>query len=328
MRPADPSLSASIYTARHLDELVRGAVIPFRDALRLRDPEGRWSLWTMRYTRCGPHLKVRLHGPAEERETVRELLAEAVERHFASLGAAAEDEAPRRPRPPATPVDLEDERDEDYPDRTLLWTTYRRSGVSLGPDRVLMADDRYVALFTTALAAGAELVLEALGPGLSEAGRLKALRDGVAAGLSGLPLTDEERAAYLAYHRDWLLRWLMPHGEREAEMLARFDQRAAAMGPAAEEARRVARDGGTGEGAAAWREALSGLAAHLAPLRGDPAHDADPFTRDPVFPPVFKVFHSLANQMGVDMLNEALVHHLLLRALDGAVAPAPALAEA
>jgi hypothetical protein len=321
MHRPDPILTVSIYRHGKLNELVRGAIVPFRDELRRHDPEGRWALWMVRYTKCGPHLKLRLHGPEEQVPLVRRLLSEAVERHFADLEPASADEAPRS-RPKALPIDEEDDRGEDYPDRTLLWTRYRRSGVTLGPNPRLLADDEYAARFGACMAGGAEIALEAMRAGTSPSAHLKVLLSALAAGLTALPLSPGGRETYAAYHRDWLLRFILPDAGAEREMCGRFDGRVAAMGAVVDEAQRglwAWDDGLAGaEGPEGrWREALAELFAYVARFRGDPAYASDPFSDDPAFPPVFKAFHGLANQLGIDLLNEALVHHILLRVLAG-----------
>lgn len=325
MAQPDPALTASIYSDNGLDEVIQGALVPFREALSERGAGERWSLWTMRYPRGGHHLKVRLHGPEEEVPLVRALLAEAVERHLGSLPPVAEgEERPRLSRPRALAVDPEDDREGEHPDRSLLWTTYRRSQVCLGPCARLVEDDAYAARITAALSAAAEVVLEAMGPAaegkISEPARLRVLLRGLAAGLRGLELfSAEERVAYLEYHRDWLLRFAMPNRDRESAVLGRFEQQVPVMAAAVEQAWEEA--GREEEGAmAAWKRALGELAAYVAGFRGQPEFCEDPYSDDAVFPPVFKVFHSFANQLGVDMVNEALVHHLLLRTLS----PAPA----
>jgi hypothetical protein len=329
----DPTISANIYANNRIDDVIRRAVLPFRQALARRGMADRWALWMMRYARGGAHLKLRLHGPEEEREAVRRMLEDAVERCLASLPA---DDAPRLSRPKGVPVDPEDEFEGDYPDRTLLWTTYRRSGVSLGPDADLRDDDGYVAGLVTCLAAGAGLVLEALdvaGDAPSDAARLKVLLRALVSGLTALGFTDEERAAYLVFHRDWMLRFALADRDREAAVLARFDQRAQASAAVVEEARRNAArwDGDplaapASEAEARWRDALRAFFAWLEPLRTDARRPAVPFTDDATFSPVFKVFHGLANQLGLDMLNEGLVHHILRHALAGEPADVPALA--
>ena len=318
---ADPVLTANIYCDRGLDALIQRAITPFRARLRESDPAGRWSLWLVRYSRCGEHLKVRVHGPEERRELARRLLEESVREHFAALPDA--EPAPRVSRPDAPAIDTEDEAAADYPDRTLLWTRYRRSHVNLGPPAFL-EDDRYTALFTACLARGADLVLDVLHPepagGVPGAARQRGLLRGLFSGLAALGFSADERAAYLAYHRDWLIRFNVAGPDAEAEARAGFDRRVEGMASTVQQLRRVAAahwEGGAVAAAGAegpWRDALSDLFAYLVRFRGDPAYRVDPFTDDAAFPPHFKVFHALANHLGVRMLDEAFVHHLVLRA--------------
>jgi hypothetical protein len=329
----DPVLTASIYCDHGLDALIHGAIVPFRARLRDSDPDGGWTLWLVRYSRCGEHLKVRLHGPAERREIARRLLEESVQAHFDTRRPAA-GEAPRVSRPDAPPIDLEDEASADHPDRALLWTGYRRSHVNLGPP-VFLDDDQYTALFTTCLARGADLVLDALHPDASgnvpgsarQKGLLKALFSGIAA----LRLGAGERAAYLAYHRDWLVRFNVADPDEAAELLTRFDRRLEGMAATVQQLARVAAAEWEGEARTAtgaegaWRDALAGLLAYLVRFRGDPRYQVDPFTDDAALPPLFKVFHAMANHLGVSMLDEAFVYHLLLRA--SAAEPAGRMAE-
>jgi hypothetical protein len=217
-------------------------------------------------------------------------------------------------------VDAEDAAEGGHPDRTLLWTTWSRSHVNLGP-HAFLDDDEYVRRITGALAAGGELVLDALEPGMSGGARMGLLRRAVLAGLRAAEFDAAERAAYLAYHRGWLLRFLFHAQEKEDEAVAAFDQHAAKMAAAVEQLRAEASAASPGE-RGTWEHAVAGLAAHVAGHRGDPAFHVDPYSDDPVFPAVFKGFHGLANQLGVDMRNEAFVHHLLLRAHEPANVPA------
>ena len=150
---ADPVLAASLYADRGLDGLVYGVAAPLLARLREAGPAGGWSLWVVRYARGGEHLKVRLHGPAEEVPAVRRLVEEAAAAHFAAL-PPADPALERITRPDAPAIDPEDEPAGERPDRSLAWTTYRRSPVSLGPPRFL-DDDGYAARVTAALAAGA-----------------------------------------------------------------------------------------------------------------------------------------------------------------------------
>jgi lantibiotic biosynthesis dehydratase-like protein len=324
----DPVLTASLYSNRGLDGLVHGVVAPFRARLAERDPDGRWSLWWVRYSRGGEHLKLRLHGPQEGRELARELLARAAEAHFAALPPADPD-APRVSRPDAPAVDVEDEAAEDRPDRTLLWTQYRRSHVNLGPP-VYLRHDGYVERFTACLAAGAELVLDQLHPDaggkVAGAARQRVLLRGVFTGLGALGFSPEQRAAYLAYHRDWLLRFSLSDTEKETALREHFDRRVDGLAAIVDQLRRASATEWEVDAAPAsgvegrWRAALAGLMAWLEPFRGDPEYLVDPFTDDAACPAVFKVFHALANHLGVGMLDESFTHHLLLRV----ATPAPA----
>lgn len=317
----DPVLTASIYSGR-IDGVIRGAVGPLRSGLAEAFPDGAWRLWMLRYARGGCHLKVRVHGPEAVRPVAERLLDDAVRSHFLRVAAPPEGTV-RLTRPTSPAIDEDDESSEDHPDRTLRWTRYRRTHVCLGP-KLFLGDDRYVALFTTCLSRAGEVVFEALGPAgdeeLAGSVRLKALLNALLAGLSATGLAPGERAAYLAYHRDWLLRFVLPTRAREEETLAGFERRAEGMGSVLEEARRTAARWEEAPAlpsaapAAAWRRSLADLFRHLDTFRGDPAYRSDPFSDDPAFPPLFKALHGLANQLGVDMLNEAFVHHLLLRA--------------
>jgi hypothetical protein len=52
---------------------------------------------------------------------------------------------------------------------------------------------------------------------------------------------------------------------------------------------------------------------YIAQFRDDPAYCLDPFATDASFAPLFKMFHGFSNQLGNNIANEALVHHILLR---------------
>jgi hypothetical protein len=319
MELSDPVLTANIYCDRGLDALIHDAITPFRSRLRDSDPEGHWSLWLVRYSRCGEHLKVRLHGPPERRELARRLLEESVHAHFASLPASGAEGRVSRTDAPA--IDAEDEATSDYPDRSLVWTRYRRSHVNLGPPR-LLDDDRYAALFTACLGCGADLVLDFLqldGTGkVSGGARQRGLLRALFSGLAAVGFSSDERATYLAYHRDWLVRFNV--SRPQSDVLASYDRRVEGMASTVEQLRQIAsaqwecpseRPAGAD---AAWQNTLSALVAYLVQFRGDPEYRLDPFTEDPVFPPLFKAFHALANHLGVGMLDEAFLHHLVLRA--------------
>jgi hypothetical protein len=322
----DPILTANLYASGLLDEAIRQVVAPFRREVRARDVQGSWRLWLVRYARGGEHLKIRLHGPAEVRPWAEEALAAAAARFFA--GVTGIDTGPRRSREDAPPIDAEDEDPEERQDRSLVWTRYRRSQVSLGGKPFLL-DDRYVALVIDCLSQGCEITLDALetaqgkvAPGL----RQNALLDLLITGLAGAGLRPEGLTAYLAYHRDWLIRFgLRGHEEAggPAALLQRFDAQTARMTGTLAPLRRIALQVWDGGGAgldddrSAWSRAVTDLLGHVRPLCSDPDYHLDPRAGDPVFPPLFKVCHGVANQLGLAPLEEAFAHHILLNAVVG-----------
>lgn len=317
MHSPDPTLTASLYSNRGLDALVADVVAPFWKRVTVDAPGHGWTLWLVRYSRCGDHLKVRLHGPEAQKEWVMRLLEEEAERHFAALPPVDEGAA-RVSRKDAPPIDEDDRAGEDYPDRTLRWTRYQRSFVNFGWKNHL-DDDGYVSRMTVGFAAGAARVLdavEAAGGRFPAAGRQTVLLKAVIAGLAALDLTAEARAEYLAYHRDWLVRWTAADAERGAVALNIYDRRVEAMGAAAEQVGHAAiaqwEHGAAEAGATAWGAASAELARYVSPFQGKAAYDMDPFTDNPLFPPLFKLFHGLANTLGIGMLDEGFTHHLLL----------------
>lgn len=327
---ADPIVSASVYCSGRLSEVIHRAISPFWSELKRCDDRDSSYLWIMRYAKCGDHLKIRLHGPPRRRQLMLDLLAGALDSYLGSLG-------PRDPAIPqksasfATPIDEDDFAENNYPDRSYRWTRYARSPVSLGFAPYLH-DDGYVFLLTVCLARGTEILFA----------RLKTDQDGQAshqevqrilllalvAGLSALPFTWEERLLYVAYHRDWLLRALLkrPGGsggpQRAEQLLARLEAEVAkqqtALGRLAELSHARWRNGLASEwdsDLAAWRGALCRFARYLEPRCGAPSHHVDPFAEASIFPPLFKVMHGFANQLGLKHIDEAFAYHLLLAAV-------------
>jgi hypothetical protein len=323
---ADPLVTANLYCEGLQDAAIHGALAPFGAGLRQGAPDRAGFLWIVRYPRAGEHLKVRIHAPADQEPRLRELLRDSVDAWLATL-PPCNPEQPERPRKdaPALPaIDPEDEAAAPWPDRSLVWTRYRRSHVSLGGGPFL-ADDLYVAHLTSSLGAGCEVVLDALVPDsvgkVSDSLRQTTLLQLLIGGLAAVGFGAEERAAYLAYHRDWLVRFSLVKGggdaERTRELLARFNQRAEQMGASLGALRdaALATWGAPPDRDDRWQRALAELAGYVSRFRGNLDYRLDPFSEDPVFTPVFKVFHGMANQLGLGMLPEALTHHLLLRAV-------------
>lgn len=316
----DPIVSANIYAAGSLDQAIRRGLVPFRRELRQLYPDTDLYFWAMRYGCSGEHLKVRVHGPQSESEALRELLGESMERALLGLQADSDPESGS----PSPPIDVEDE-EKTHADRSWCWTTYRRHHISLGSKPFLL-DDGYVARFTRCLGAACEVVVEALAPEAEGVAqhmvRHNTMTQLLVDGLAVLGFDDSQRCDYLDYHRDWLIRFpLLRSGGTAAqvhEIVGRFEQ---IRGQMAEELETLGHLLAHSEWEKAkvesdlWRSTLVDLWNYTAVLCEDPAYRVDPFASAPIFTPLFKLFHCTANQLGLSRLEEALVHHLLVRAV-------------
>ena len=323
---ADPVLTANVYCERRQDHFLHEALAPFwREARRLEGERDSY-LWLVRYGRCGEHVKVRLHAPEDSREALAALLTKAVETYFAEQEPPEPE--PRKDWSSLPPIDEQDQAEQDYPDRTLLWTRYQRSHVSLG-GKPFLDDDRYAALMTRCMGGGCEIVLSSLA--LDATGRTPhTLRQSILLNLllAALPTLCpdlDERREYLGYHRDWLVRFSLAKrqtdSDKAAEIRKYFDDQVTATAASALEPlrARIAEQWRPGAEAGlpeveAWRSSLSDLRAYVEPLAAQPGYRLDPFAANPAFAPYFKVLHGMANQVGLNMLNEAFTHHLLLQA--------------
>lgn len=324
----DPVLCASVYRSGRLCEVVARLVAPFWREYRGRSSACGSYLWFMRYARCGEHLKIRIHAPESEAPLLRELL-DAAQAEYFSRPVPPTPASRRKSTPAAPPVDAEDWATADYPDGTILWTQYGRSHLSLGY-RPFLDDDRYAALLTRCLGACAEIVLDRLESGpdgeCPYSIQREIWRDVLLAGLLAAPFSGRDRTLYLLYHRDCLLRFLRKRGrwsegaDAAARLISKFDQRKGLSELREELARataevrgpdRPARPGGAKLDG--WRDALRALSGHVSPLLGDPSYHVDPFADHPAFPVFFKIFHGMANQVGLDAANEAFLYHTLVK---------------
>jgi hypothetical protein len=312
----DPIASANIYCAGHLDYVIFRAIKPFRNALKDLAPAAAPFLWMVRHGKCGEHVKVRVHSLSTYDDALRDLLEHHVQEAFACL-------------PPTSPaaksnltkqvIDLEDGVDEPYTNRTLLWTRYQRSYVSLGPSP-LLEDDRYVELCTRCLAAAADLLftIEPYFTGeLPHRYRHSSLLKMLTIGMEALMLSPEDVASYILYHRDWLIRfclvknwWTREQAERLIDLFDRRVRDQSLLEPAVtliangsvlleEEPDRV------------WGRNLKEFFLYNSGL-----HEIhDPFARRPEYLPLFKVLHGTSNQIGMRHLDEAFLYHVFLAAL-------------
>jgi hypothetical protein len=307
-----------------LDELIGHVVAPFWREVKALG-KSSWHLWILRYARRGEHLKVRLHGPDEQRAIVKGLMEERARSYFSTLGAP-EEGAPRRISRKSPPIDADDQTEGAHPDRALLWTEYRRSHISLAGEPFLL-DDYYVSLFIRCLTNGCERVLDALCPDSSEVAPLSA-RPGIllkllAKGLAGPDLPDRQRAQYLSYHRDWLIRFTLlgrqADPDKAVEVVARFDRRLESMAARMEALHRILEREWWGDGELTetpWNRSLAELLRYSRALCESVDYHIDPFASDPAFICLFKALHAVGNQLGVSMLDEAFIYHMLLCAAE------------
>lgn len=151
--------------------------------------------------------------------------------------------------------------------------------------------------------------------------RQSALLELVVSGVLALPGDDARRRAYTEFHRDWLIRWpVLQSGHalsRAHQMLDLLQTQADAMGaPGMEVLKGVLGGQVPAEAREGWERALREVAEYVGARADDPAYTrADPFCADPAFPVLFRLFHGTARQFGVKLLDEAFLHHLVLRGL-------------
>ena len=320
---AEPILTANVYCAGFLDQLIHEAIAPFWARYSASAGDGGRFLWFARYGRGGEHLKIRFHGSAAERDEVRQELATAVERFLGALpGLAAASE--RDGLVDQFPIDPEDHCARAYPDRTLLWTTYRCEPGIMGR-QPMSADRLHAALFTGCLGIGTDIVLAGFKPDATGTvpGSLRlslALKFFVAA-FCALDLPPRARVENLRYHRDWLL---ASFGLEIAPACARIDQQIesrpallAGLRPLLETAAQE-EDALVDEGDLyyRWQSRFAELLCHAIRRANDPAFLADPYLRDQVLATSFKLLHAHTNQLATGLWNEAYVCQLLIRACE------------
>jgi hypothetical protein len=319
----DPLLSANVYATRRLDQIIARLAVPFLHAAEAIDPSQSFYLWVLRYARCGEHLKLRVHGPDSLRGSFGRLLEAAFEAYHASQDFA-EEILPLSPRPtPPRPMDLEDQAQlDDYSNGTFLLTRYQRSPIVFGAP-ALCQDDGYVARFTRCLGQAFGIIVESFE--LDETGNLPHRRRQalllrvLAIGLPAIFPLEEDLHKYIAYHRDWLVRarTLALRGRMALarQTLDRYDVETVRTASSLTGIQDLLRaPGAMSLREEEWRRSLVALRSYL---QGALPANPDPFVPGPLFPSLFKVFHCVANQIGLTSLNEGLAWHLLLRALKG-----------
>lgn len=317
--PPEPAWSASLYCEGQLEEALREVLIPFRRTLAEAEGEEPWGFWYLRYGRGGEHLKLRFHGQESRARQARQALVAAAEHYLRSYHPRPEAENRERSQIPA--IDAEDELAATHPDGSLLWTQYRRSHVTFGGPPLLQDDD-YIAAMVRCLVASSDATLalvEQTSPeALTFARRHNTLLRRALDGLAALGLEPKRVRAYLTYHRNWLLRYVVIMGQGRPEtagnLLSRFNQRVNRMGEGREILWRATEPLRQPCGEERGGEATAPLEALVALLEAAPFPTGrlDPFTEDPIFPPLFKLFHNAANQLGIGLPDEAYLYHSVL----------------
>ncbi len=316
--PPDPALTANLYCSGHLDAAIHQCLGPFwREATASSQ---NVHLRLLRYGRRGPHIKIRIHGAEDIVAALRPALERAANEFVSSLAPTTTHEPSSDALPP---IDLEDEGPLLHPDRTLLFTHHRRNQIELGGPP-LLHDNTYAALMALCLSVATEKVLVAIRP--DERGdvpfriRQNTLLKAIVTATACLPRGASERASYLAYHRDWLVRFVLGPSRQDAEsgvaLVRKLDVGITKLGPARDAYRKMAdatwsgvTDGTNHDN---WQQAITQLIVFVDRFADCPEYAVDPFAIHPVFPALFKVLHGLANQLGVKPTDEAFAHHLLL----------------
>jgi hypothetical protein len=113
--------------------------------------------------------------------------------------------------------------------------------------------------------------------------------------------------------------------EKGREILARLDYRAEHSGEMLNALRQAVRSHWENKSPVGlksmhfdWRSALSALIQYAEQVGDKSCYSFDPFAPNMSSPLIFKALHGMANQLGLDQLNEAYVYHLLLHAAGGA----------
>ncbi|HEX8274252.1 MAG TPA: hypothetical protein VF615_16570 [Longimicrobiaceae bacterium] len=291
LRAAETSLTVEVLGEGPGAETIRSFVVPFWKRLRPAPPEpGLADIRLEQPANKQAPLVLHLHVPSHRQQLVEALLRESSE--------AAENVMLRLVPTP--------------PDEAILG------------EPPLNSDGELVARFRACLAQSSEVYLAAMSTRCADessySDRQSAVLELILTALpAALPDTDGQRG-YLAFHRDWLIRYpVLQSGHGRAKVAQVFDllqAQVARMGTPGHwelaAASRFVVDGAR----ASWTSCVHSLVKHLSTCEGDPRYQADPFAHGPLFPVLFRLLHAVARQFGVALLDEAFLHHLVLRAMD------------
>ena len=335
MKPyPDPILTASLFADGYLDDLFCRVIVPAALELGLEPTAGHY-LWLVRYGLGGDHWKLRFHGEPAEGER----LFAALEEHAAStFSLLPEQNGPGKRIHSTVPLDADErvvdekEVDEEGADaepanpRQLVRTVYRRHHVSLAT-AALHEQDAYCAAFTRAMAHGTSALIQGVEAGAegewSHGARFTFLLKLLSDGIAELALGASEEKQYIVYHRDTLLRSTSDDGEKSiADGIAVFDRRLDKMADGGARLVKFARGRiDNVRGAAGtpqpglWQGGLAAGYEAIVPLVAAVEGRIDSYAEKKSHLPLFKIFQGTSNQIGLNVVEEAYVHHILLRAL-------------
>src|SRR4029077_16717791 len=221
----------------------------------------------------------------------------------------------------AVPMDPEDSLTDRDILRPLLWTRYQRSPLVFGSDP-LPWDDTYAAKLTACLGQAWNFALPLFEPGrethIPYRRRVTALLRLFASGLQAALPSPDQRAKYILYHRDWIIRFHSLRSgkgqEKAQKLLDMFDHKLSPAGAISKEIFGCLTDicsTPSDVPLVRWQAAVSQLESYWR-CSAIGLRVFGPFAPDAMFPVLFRLFHSLANGLGVTPLNEGIAYHLLL----------------
>jgi hypothetical protein len=316
---ADPILTANVYCKDWIDAVLFGALKPFQEEFLQFQP-GHWGFWVMRYRRCGEHLKIRVHGHPAAVSQVKESLSRYLHHTVSGIEWPTTVKAGKVTGAADPVIDQQDQENSDYRPGSVIFTQYNRSHVTFGGSPYL-EDPHYAGLFSGALIAACRCILNNATPGeppqraLAHGARVTLLAELLQAAQEELKM--EKPGEYFEYHRDWLVRFVLFKAahtpEEHQQVVGAFEKRMGESGtfwrdlPARTRETLVDNRGSFDE----WCEALRRLIAYAYCLCERQQYQIDPFARHPSHSVLFKVLHGASNQLGLALLDEAMVHHSL-----------------
>jgi uncharacterized protein (UPF0332 family) len=317
----EPCITMNVYCGRSMDEVFIRVLAPFLSDLSDLDKQG--EMWVMRYRRCGEHLKLRIYADSKHTLDLRARLSLLLSSMLSDVIHRESETVQKLTGKADPPIDEEDKVSSDYPAGRVLWTHYNRSHVTFGGEPYL-SDDEYISSFTTCLVTGCRRVIDCFAyPQKSivkHADRILLLLEIVDVGLRAAHLNMNNKI-YLEYHRDWLIRFvLLKSGHnpiKHDSVITRFNQQIKSQESIWQALFAKAKS------SAEERQVLSSgieklmQVVHAMASRG--SRQIDPYALCPEQSVLFKLLHSIANQIGLPILDEASVYHSLVIQCDFAV---------